>query len=148
MKLLLVGLPGSGGTTVGTLLGQRLGCPFLDDDALVARAGTPENALTLLTAMPGDLVAVVPDEVIDDPAARERLRSADALVIWLRCSVPVLARRMAAAWGQEAAMRLRKLVAERGDVYEQLAEVVVDTDAHPAGAVANRIIAGLPGRRA
>ena len=145
MKLLLVGLPGSGGTTVGTLLGQRLGCPFLDDDALVQRAGSAQHALTLLTAMPGDLVAVVPDEIMDDVAARARLKGSDAHVVWLRCTVPVLARRLNPRWGQEAATKLRKLVAERGDAYQQLADQVVDTDAHPAGAVANTIIAALPG---
>ena len=140
MKLLLVGLPGSGGTTVGTLLGQRLGCPFLDDDTLVERAGSAQHALTLLTAMPGDIVAVVPDEVMDDDVMRARIKASDAYVVWLRCTVPVLARRMSAKWGQEAATRLRRLVADRGDAYEKLADQVVDTDAHPAGAVANTII--------
>lgn len=144
MKVLLVGLPGAGGTTVGALLGQRLGCPFLDDEVLVERAGSEVNALTLLTAMPGDLVAVIPDELIDDAAARARITAADAHVVWLRCSVAVLARRTSGRWGQEAATQLRRLVAERGDVYEQIADLVVDTDAHPAGAVANTIIAGLP----
>jgi shikimate kinase/3-dehydroquinate synthase len=143
VKVLLVGLPGSGGTTVGTLLGQRLGCPFLDDDALVARAGTGEHAMTLLMAMPGDLVAVVPDEVVDDAQARARIQASDAHVVWLRCSVPVLARRMTAKWGQDAATRLRRLVADRGGVYQELADQVVDTDAHPAGAVANTIIGTL-----
>lgn len=140
MKVLLVGLPGSGGTTVGTLLGQRLGCPFLDDDVLVERAGSASHALTLLMGMPGDLVAVVPDELVDDADARARIAASGAHVVWLRCSVPVLARRMLAAWGQEAATRLRRLVADRRGVYEQMAAQVVDTDAQPAGAVANLVI--------
>jgi shikimate kinase len=33
--VLLVGLPGAGVTTVGTLLAQRLGRPLLDSDAIV-----------------------------------------------------------------------------------------------------------------
>lgn len=144
MKVLLIGLPGAGGTTVGALLGQRLGCPFVDDDAVVARAGSADHALTLLMGVPGDLVAVVPDELMDDPAARARIAGSGAHIVWLRCSIPVLARRLSAQWGQEAAMHLRKLVADRGDAYEQLADQVVDTDAYPAGAVANTVIAGLP----
>ena len=143
MKVLLVGLPGSGGTTVGATLGQRLGCAFVDDDVLVARSGTAAHALTLLEAMPGPLVAVVPDELVDDADARTRLRAMGAHVVWLRCSVPVLARRLAAAWGPDAATRLRRLVADRGEVYAELADQVVDTDALPAGAVAKRVMTEL-----
>lgn len=141
--VLLVGLPGSGATTVGTLLASRLGTAFLDDDVLLARAGGPSQALTLLLAMPGGLVAAVPDEVIDDPGDRERLAAGSAHVVWLRCSIPVLARRLAATWGAEAATTLRRLTAERSGCYEQVADQVIDTDAQPAGAVAKMIMSAL-----
>jgi shikimate kinase len=141
--VLLVGLPGSGATTVGTLLANRLGTAFLDDDVLLERAGGPSRALTLLLAMPGGLVAAVPDEVIDNPGDRERLAAASAHVVWLRCSIPVLARRLAATWGPEAATTLRRLTAERSGCYEQVADQVIDTDAQPAGAVAKMIMSAL-----
>jgi shikimate kinase len=142
-KVLLVGLPGSGGTTVGSLLAQRLECPFLDDDVLVERTGSAENALTLLSAMPGPFVAVIPDEVVEDADALDRLGALEAHKVWLRCSVPILARRLAQDWGSDAPERLRRLVADRGDVYEVLASQVLDTDALPAGAVANAVLAVL-----
>lgn len=141
--VLLVGLPGSGASTVGALLASRLGTPFLDDDALIARAGGSAQALTLLLGMPLGLVAAVPDDVIDDAAARERLASSTAHVVWLRCSIPVLARRLAASWGADAATTLRRLNAERTGLYEQVADQVIDTDAQPAGAVAKMIMATL-----
>lgn len=141
--VLLVGLPGSGASTVGALLASRLGTPFLDDEVLLERAGGSAQALTLLLGMPQGLVAAVPDDVVDDAAARERLAQSAAHVVWLRCSIPVLARRMAAKWGPEAATTLRRLNAERTGVYEQVADQVIDTDAQPAGAVAKMIMATL-----
>ena len=141
--VLLVGLPGSGATTVGALLASRLGTPFLDDDVLLQRAGGSAQALTLLLGVPEGLVASVPDDVIEDASGRERLASGHAHVVWLRCSIPVLARRLAATWGPEAATTLRRLTAERTGLYEQVADQVIDTDAQPAGAVARMIMAYL-----
>ena len=37
-QLILVGLPGSGKTTVGGLLAERLGLPFADCDDLIQQA--------------------------------------------------------------------------------------------------------------
>ncbi len=139
--VLLIGLPGSGATAVGSLLASRLGTPFLDDDALTERAGGSTQALTLLLGMQQGLVAAVPDDVIDDEDGRARLGSTDAHVVWLRCSIPVLARRLAAKWGPDAATTLRKLNADRAGRYEQVADQVIDTDAQPAGAVAKMIMA-------
>lgn len=142
-SVLLVGLPGSGASTVGALLASRLSLPFLDDEVLLERAGGSAQALTLLLGMPRGLVAAVPDDVIEDAAARERLAGGTAHVVWLRCSIPVLARRLNAKWGPEAATTLRRLNAERTGLYEQVADQVIDTDAQPAGAVAKIIMATL-----
>lgn len=159
--ILLVGLPGSGASTVGGFLATRLGVPYLDDEALLERTAGMTSAalletggegalrqaesrvLTLLLGMPGDLVAAVPDGVIDDPADRARLVAANAHVVWLRCSIPILARRMTQRWGSDAATLLRKLTADRVGLYEEVADQVIDTDAQPAGAVANVIMESL-----
>jgi shikimate kinase len=140
VRVLLVGLPGSGATTVGGLLAKRLGWPFLDDSALLERTGSPSRALTLVLGMPGQLVAALPAECVDDPADRARIAAADSHVVWLRCSIPVLARRLGSAFGDDPTAALRRLNAERGPVYEELASQVVDTDAMPAGQVANLVI--------
>jgi shikimate kinase len=140
VKILLLGLPGAGTTTVGSLLGTRLDRPFLDAPALVERTGSASKALTLLLAMPGDLVAVVPPEVLDDPADVGRLQAADAHVVWLRCSHGVLVRRIGTRLGPDVAALLRKLASERNEVYLSVASQVIDTDTMPAGQSANMII--------
>lgn len=146
MRVLLVGLPGSGVSTVGALLSQRLSWPFLDDAALVERTGSASHALTLLLGMRGPLVAAVPDEAVDDAAERARIASGDSHVVWLRCSIPVLARRVGARLGEDPAAVLRRLHADRAPRYEELATQVVDSDANPAGAVANLVIDVVRGR--
>jgi shikimate kinase len=140
VKILLLGLPGAGTTTVGSLLGSRLERPFLDAPALVERTGSGSKALTLLLAMPGDLIAVVPPEVFEDPVDVGRLQTADAHVVWLRCSHGVLVRRIGSRLGPDVAPLLRRLALERNDVYSSVAAQVVDTDTMPAGQSANVII--------
>lgn len=143
MKVLLLGLPGAGTSTVGGLLGQRLAQPFLDAPALVERTGSPSKALTLLLAMPGDLVAVVPPEALDDALDRARLESADAHVVWLRCSLGVLARRLGDRLGPDVGTLLRRLSSERAETYRTLSKQVIDTDTMPAGQSANLVIDAL-----
>ncbi len=138
--MLLLGLPGSGVTTVGGLLSQRLGWPFLDDTTLMERTGSASRGMTLLLGMPGPLLAGVPDEAVDDLVERNRITAGDSHVVWLRCSIPVLARRVGTRLGEDPAAVLRRLNAERGPFFEELATQVVDTDANPAGAVANLVI--------
>jgi len=140
VRVLLVGLPGAGVTTVGGLLGQRLGWPFLDEDVLLERTGSATRALTLLLGMPGQLVAAIPDEVVQDPEEWSRLTAPGNHVVWLRCSTRVLARRLGYRIGDEGEAQLRRLANERGPHYEAVAAQVVDTDMHPAGAVANLVI--------
>ena len=146
MRVLLVGLPGAGASTVGGLLAKRLGWPFLDDTVLLERTGSPSRGLTLLLGMPGQLIAAVPGECLDDPADRARIHAADSHVVWLRCSIPVLSRRLGTKLGDDTTAALRRLQSERGPVLEQLADQVVDTDAMPAGQSANLIIqaVGVP----
>jgi len=143
VRVLLIGLPGAGASTVGGLLSKRLGWPFLDDTALLDRTGSPTRALTLLLGMPGQLVAAVPGAVIDDPVDRERLVAADSHVVWLRCSLAVLARRLGDRLGDDPTAALRRLYAERRGLYESVASQVVDTDGMPAGQVANLVIQAL-----
>jgi shikimate kinase len=143
VRVLLVGLPGSGVSTVGGLLSQRLGWPFLDDGTLLERTGSASRALTLVLGMPGQLVAAVPDDAVDDANERSRITGGDSHVVWLRCSIPVLARRVGTRLGSDPAAVLRRLNAERLPLFEDLATQVVDTDANPAGAVANLVIDAL-----
>jgi shikimate kinase len=140
VRILLVGLPGAGVSTVGGLLGQRLGWPFLDAEVLLERTGSPSRALTLVLGMPGQLIAAVPDGIVQEPSDRARLVGPGNHVVWLRCSTRVLARRLGTRLGDDPDAALRRLALDRQEHYEALATQVVDTDVHPAGAVANFVI--------
>jgi shikimate kinase len=90
--------------------------------------------------MPGQLVAAVPDGIVQDPAERSRLATPGTHVVWLRCSTRVLARRLGTRFGDDPERELRRLAGERLPLYEEVANQVLDTDIHPAGAVANSVI--------
>ena len=165
-KVLLVGMMGTGKSTVGAALSSRLGWPYLDNDALLERTtGTTaprlleeqgsealtaaeSRVLTLMLGMPGPMVGGVPGGVVLDPVDRSRLAEAAAHVVWLRTSVAVLARRIGsgagrARLGDDPAGALRKLAAERNAFYEEVADQVVDTDTLPAGAIAKLVVEAL-----
>jgi shikimate kinase len=167
LKVLLVGMMGSGKTTVGNALSSRLGWPYVDNDALLERtagAAAPDllasqgsdalrsaesRVLTLMLGMPGPMVGGIPGGVVLDDVDRTRLAACDAHVVWLRTSVAVLARRIGtgagrARLGDDPAGALRRLAAERNALYEQVADQVIDTDTLPAGAIAKLVVEALP----
>ena len=112
-NIVLVGLRGSGKTTVGTLVAQRLGCAFVDTDVLVeARVGLPlaeyvarfgwpafreaeESAMAEACALPGKVVASGGGAVLS-PATRE-LWTRTAVVFYLAADIPLLVERLAGA---------------------------------------------------
>lgn len=165
-KVLLLGMMGSGKTSVGGALSNRLGWPYLDNDALLLRTagrsaadiaateGEPAlraaelKVLTFMLGMPTPMIAGVAGGVVLDPADRQRIQEAPAHVVWLRASPKVLARRLGTGAGRpwldgdpEAA--LRKLAAERNPFYEEVADQVVDVDTLTVGVIAKQIAAEL-----
>ncbi|MCU1587820.1 MAG: shikimate kinase [Frankiales bacterium] len=162
-KVLLLGMMGSGKTTVGAALSTRLGWPYLDNDAMLVRtagrsaaeiaAADGEQALrtaeskvlTFMLGMPAPMIAGVAAGVVLAEADRLRIMESPAHVVWLRASPKVLARRLGSGAGRpwldgdpEAA--LRKLAAERNPHYEEVADQVVDVDALAAGMIAKQIV--------
>lgn len=165
-KVLLVGMMGSGKSTVGAALSTRLGWPYVDNDTFLERTegrsapdilaaqGEPalraaeSRILTLMLGMPGPMIGGVPGGVVLDGADRDRLAESEAHVVWLRASVTVLARRVGSgvgrAWlGDDPASALRRLAADRNGFYEQVADQVIDVDALAAGAIARLVVAAL-----
>lgn len=161
-KVLLIGMMGSGKSTVGAALSSRLGCPYLDNDVLLERT-TGQSAedilrtdgeqalrvaesrvLTFMLGMPAPIIASVAGGVVLVEADRKRLMDADAHVVWLRATPRVLARRVGTGAGRpklgvDAEASLRKLAAERNPYYEQVADQIVDVDALAPGAVAKLV---------
>ncbi|MHC4949138.1 MAG: shikimate kinase [Planctomycetota bacterium] len=163
-RLLLMGPRASGKTTVGRALAARCGVPFIDLDEVV-RARFVEPTIHEIWARHGeagwrDVEAACLREVLDGPAGvvalgggtpmiedvRRTIRAArDArrcVVVYLRCPVPLLRRRLGAVPGDrpplvgaDAVSEVADVLARREPVYLDLADVVVDGSA-PAAEIA------------
>ncbi|MCW2607981.1 MAG: shikimate kinase [Frankiales bacterium] len=165
-RVLLLGCSGSGRTTVGTAVASRLDWPYLDDDAVLERTAgldirslylrdglegmqaAQARTLNLLLGVPGPLVASIATGVLLDDDGRDRLKAAGH-VVWLKASVPTLARRLGKGEGRpwlegDPVGTLSEWVAERYPLYEQVADQVVDVDVLPVGQVVRVLLEGLP----
>ena len=114
-RVLLLGLMGSGKTTVGQALASRLGWSYIDNDdlveefagvtkaSLVEAQGATElraaeaQALRLAIRRPGPLVAGVAAGVVLDPDDAAPLEDPpdDVALVWLRARIDTLAERFA-----------------------------------------------------
>lgn len=169
-KVMLVGMMGAGKTTVGRLLADRWGWPYLDSDAEVEAATghsvrelfesggeeayRPLESAALRAAVAGEGPAVVSvaGGAVLDPANRVLLRRAGS-VVWLRARLSTLAVRAMTGshrplLDHDAATALGRLDAQRRPIYEQLADVVVDVDDIAPGVVADEVEASLASFRA
>ncbi|WCO65171.1 shikimate kinase [Iamia majanohamensis] len=154
--VVLVGLMGSGKSTVGRRLASRLDRPFVDaDDELVRRTGrtvrewfaeegepgfrvAEAELVADLLAAPGPAVIAAGGGAVVTPSTRALLTER-ALVVWLRAGVPFLvsrARRKAhrPLLDDDPATVLARLEAERTPLYEEVADVVVDVEGFHHGA--------------
>lgn len=169
-RVLLVGMMGTGKTTVGTRLSRLLGWRYLDNDELLAMAvgldtrrlqkkygeralrSAESGALTVALSEAPPLVASVAGGIVIDPLDRERLRGG-GFVVWLRARIGTLAARVSGTdrpWlGRDPATSLRRLYAGRADLYSSVASFTVDVDTLPADVIAERILAAMAttGRR-
>ena len=150
-RIVLVGLMGSGKSTVGALLAQRLGWPMLDsDDQLRAATGLTARefgeahgtaalhdaeAGALLAALerPGPAVIGAAASVIENPAARAALRGPRIAVVWLRGSPPVLAARFGGQphrpiYGPDAEVVAREQARVRDPLFASVEPITIDVD--------------------
>lgn len=154
--IVLVGLMGSGKTTVGAALAGALGRPHRDSDAdlgrmtgRTAREIAGEDGIdrlhelelgVFLDALESQTPSVISAaaSVIDHPAGRDALRGPDVHVVWLRARPEVLARRA----GGGATARARRggsghrpdrgpasgLAARRDPLYAAVADRTIDVE--------------------
>jgi shikimate kinase len=154
--VVLVGLMGTGKTTVGRRLAKELQWPFADaDEQLELRAGRSipvifreegeaafrrleSDVLADLLARAHPLVVAAGGGVVTRTENRALLGHR-AFVVWLRASAPFLAARtdlthrplLAGAADPTAA--LQRLIVERGPLYQGVADAVVDVERFHAG---------------
>ncbi|HEY0237698.1 MAG TPA: shikimate kinase [Friedmanniella sp.] len=157
-RLVLVGAPGSGKSTVGALLAGRWGVPFADVDAVIeSRVGKSvaeifaddgeavfrafEEATTAeLLDSPG--VVALGGGAVLSPATRAAL--AGRPVVWLRVTIAHAAGRVGLNEARPLLLgnvrgRLVKLLNERTPLYQAVAVASVDTDGLGPGEVADRV---------
>jgi shikimate kinase len=159
----LVGLMGTGKTTVGRLLAERLGRPFVDSDAVVeARTGRtvreifetdgeaayrPLETAALLDALASPVPAVIAAAggVVLSPVNRRALEEHAGLVVWLRADPGTLVGRVSPhdhrplLDGDRAAM-LARMAADRTALYTEVADVIVDVDEKTPAEVVGAIL--------
>ena len=149
-RILLVGMMGAGKTTVGRALARRLGYRYRDSDHHVEQRtgmtvreifeteGEPafraheKAALHEALADGGPAVVSVAGGAVLDAENRRLLRRS-GLVVWLRASPATLARRVMGAdhrplLGEDPLKALTELYPGRAPLYEEVADLVVDTD--------------------
>lgn len=162
--IVLVGLMGAGKTYVGKRLADRLGLPFTDADSeieaaagcsieqIFARYGEPEfragerRVMRRLLAGPAGVLATGGGAFID-PETRALVK-AQAISIWLRADLDVLAARVGRRGGRpllktgDTRTVLARLMAERYPIYAE-ADIIVDSVREPPEQTVERVIAQL-----
>ncbi len=161
----LVGLPGSGKSTVGRQLARRLQLPFFDSDHVIeerlgcsirvafARDGEEsfrnleESVLDELTQIPRAVVSTGGGAVLRQ-ATRQRLRER-GYVVYLNSSPDEIARRLKhdatrpLLQVDDPLARLRDLYAARDSLYRETAHFAIETGRPSVGTVVNMIVMQL-----
>jgi len=163
--IVLVGLPGSGKTTVGRSLARRLQVPFADSDAVIeqrlgctirdyfdhqgeaAFRDVEQAVIDELTQSPPGVLATGGGAVLR-PANRRHLRERGT-VIYLRASPEQLHRRLRHDTKRpllqvdDPLARLRALHAERDPLYRECAHFVLDAHGTSLSMLVGRIVMQL-----
>ena len=163
--IVLIGLTGSGKSTVGRALARRLGRGWVDSDqAIEARLGctiatyfaergeaafrdVEESVIDELSQRSGLVLSTGGGVVLRQPN-RQRLRDRGT-VIYLRASPEQLARRLRhdtkrpLLQGGDPLQKLRSLHAERDPLYRECAHYVIDTHGATLPMLVNRVLMQL-----
>lgn len=163
-SVFLIGPMGAGKSTVGRRLAKRLGLEFVDaDQVLEQRTGVDiprifdvegeagfrdreSRLLDELTARHGIVLATGGGAILRD--TNRRMLGGRGRVLYLRAGVDTQLARTHGSdrpllQGQDPRARLQALQAERGPLYDELADVVVDTDHGSMDAVVEQIVEQL-----
>lgn len=165
MLAALIGLPGSGKSTVGRQVARRLGLPFYDSDNVIeqrigcsirdffdregedAFRDVEQNVIDELMEAPAGVLATGGGSVLR-PANRERLR-ASGKVIYLRATPEEAFNRVRHDRGRpllqvdDPVQRLRSLYAERDPLYLATAHFTIETGRPSVPMLVNMILMQL-----
>jgi len=161
--IVLVGLPGSGKSTIGRLVAEALPAPLIDVDALLVREmGMPISQIFGMVGEPkfremerdavnaaqgGAPGVIVPGGGWAAQPGHLETAMASSLVVYLKCQPATATKRAAQgetrpvlAGGDDPAQRMKTLLEEREPYYRK-AHHEVDADRLPAEAIAGEIVA-------
>ena len=164
--ILLIGMMGSGKTTVGRLLAQHLGWEHVDSDLQIeastgktvreifetlgeaAFRGEEARALKVALSRPeASVISVAGGAVLDEENRRVMMES-EAKIVWLRADLDLLTERVRSGdhrplLGNDPAHALSRLYEVRRPLYAQLADEIVDVDGMSPAAVVGEIVRDL-----
>ncbi len=162
-NITLIGMPGSGKSTIGVLLAKKLGYRFIDSDLLIQEQ--EGRLLKDIIAQEGDegfsrienqvnaqiqamkTVIAPGGSVVYCKEAMEHL-SQISLIVYLRISCSSLKERLGDLKSRgvllKEGMTLDDLYAERAPLYERYGEVVLDVDDLTMGEVLDRFLRTCP----
>ena len=158
----LIGMPGSGKSTVGVLLAKRLGLAFVDTDLLIQEqeqatlakiiAAKGHEALrvieeqVLLEMDIGASVISTGGSVVYSTAIMNRLSNAST-VVYLRSQLVTVEYRISLAPDRGIASpgnhTLEDVYNERVPLYERYAAITVDVDSEPSETISGHIAKAL-----
>ncbi len=148
-NVVLVGLMGTGKTSIGRMVAESLGLSFLDtDERIVSKAGMPipdifeaqgeegfrdleSQVLDELGASRGKLIATGGGIILRE--CNRRLLKRLGFVIWLTASTEILAKRISQnrdrplVQNTDPKARLAELMEIRKPLYQEVADFTVDT---------------------
>jgi shikimate kinase len=162
-KAVLVGMPGSGKSTIGRRLAKALDVPMLDTDAKIVET-TGRSIADIFTDGEAEFRRIEADVVraalashdgvvslgggaVTTPAVREAL--AGHTVVYLEINAAEGIRRTSGGTGRpllagdDAAATFRALMAERVPLYREVATMRVNTNRRNPGAVVRHIVGRL-----
>jgi shikimate kinase len=161
-RVVLLGMMGSGKSSVGRALAERTGWPFIDNDALVEHAtglsarellrdrgedalrDAESEALRAGLGIPPPAIVATAAGTIMRPEDRDRI-DGGGLVVWLHATAPVLAARAAGAthrpWlDDDPVAWFTRTIAERAPLYRAVADLEIDTGSTDPDAAAERVV--------
>jgi shikimate kinase len=160
--VVVMGAPGSGKSTVGALLADRLGLPFVDTDAVIeSRTGRTIGEIFVEDGEPAFrlLEEQVTSELLAEPvvlalgggavlSAQTRAALVGHRVVWLEVGLSAAVARIGLNAARPLLLgnvrgRLVKLLADRLPLYAECATESVETDHLTPEAVVDRIVGGV-----
>lgn len=161
-NVVLIGMPGSGKSTVGVLVAKRCGLAFVDTDLLIQRrAGRrlqqildgdghrelrrlEEEAILALEAR-GCVIATGGSAVYSPRAMKHLARG--STIVYLRAPLPLLEARIddfdRRGIANPPGLSLAQIFAERAPLYERYAQATVDVADRTQDQVARSVVAAL-----